>query len=72
ITISLGLQAAINIAVVTGSIPTKGLPLPFISTGGSSILLSMLAIGILLNIAKQSGKTDVSADNVENNRSDGT
>ena len=69
ITISLGLQAAINIAVVTGSIPTKGLPLPFISTGGSSILLSMLAIGILLNIAKQSGKTDVSADNVENNRS---
>jgi len=69
ITISLGLQAAINIAVVTGSIPTKGLPLPFISTGGSSILLSMLAIGILLNIAKQSGNTDVSADNVESNRS---
>jgi cell division protein FtsW len=69
ITISLGLQAAINIAVVTGSIPTKGLPLPFISTGGSSILLSMLAIGILLNIAKQSGKTDASADNVESNRS---
>jgi len=69
ITISLGLQAAINIAVVTGSIPTTGLPLPFISTGGSSILLSMLAIGILLNIAKQSGKTDVSADNIENNRS---
>jgi len=69
ITISLGLQAAINIAVVTGSIPTKGLPLPFISTGGSSILLSMLAIGILLNIAKQSGKTADSADNVESNRS---
>ncbi|MCP4252297.1 MAG: putative lipid II flippase FtsW [Candidatus Scalindua sp.] len=57
ITISLGLQAAINIAVVTGSIPTKGLSLPFISTGGSSILLSMLGIGILLNIAKQSGRT---------------
>ena len=69
ITISLGLQAAINIAVVTGSIPTKGLPLPFISTGGSSILLSMLGIGILLNIAKQSGKTDVLASNIENNRS---
>ena len=69
ITISLALQAAINIAVVTGSIPTKGLPLPFISTGGSSILLSMLGIGILLNIAKQSGKTDVSASTIENNRS---
>ncbi|KHE92776.1 MAG: putative lipid II flippase FtsW [Candidatus Scalindua rubra] len=69
ITISLGLQAAINIAVVTGSIPTKGLPLPFISTGGSSILLSMLGIGILLNIAKQSGKIDVSASNIENHRS---
>lgn len=69
ITISLALQAAVNIAVVTGSIPTKGLPLPFISTGGSSILLSMLGIGILLNIAKQSGRTDVSASNIENNRS---
>jgi cell division protein FtsW len=69
ITISLALQASINIAVVTGSIPTKGLPLPFISTGGSSILLSMLAIGILLNIAKQSEKKDVSAINIENNRS---
>ncbi|MEE8596990.1 MAG: FtsW/RodA/SpoVE family cell cycle protein, partial [bacterium] len=55
--------------VVTGSIPTKGLPLPFISTGGSSILLSMLGIGILLNIAKQSEDADVSASNIENNRS---
>ncbi len=69
ITVLLALQAAVNIAVVTGSIPTKGLPLPFISTGGSSILLSMLGIGILLNIAKQSGRTDVSASNIENNRS---
>jgi cell division protein FtsW len=69
ITISLALQAAINIAVVTGSIPTKGLPLPFISTGGSSILLSMLGIGILLNIAKQSGGTDASASSIEKDRS---
>jgi cell division protein FtsW len=69
ITVSLALQAALNIAVVTGSIPTKGLPLPFISTGGSSILLSMLGIGILLNIAKQSEDADVSASNIENNRS---
>ncbi|GAX62089.1 cell division protein FtsW [Candidatus Scalindua japonica] len=69
ITVSLALQAAINIAVVTGSIPTKGLPLPFISTGGSSILLSMLGIGILLNIAKQSGRSDASASNGGSNRS---
>ncbi len=66
ITVLLALQAAVNIAVVTGSIPTTGLPLPFISTGGSSILLSMLGIGILLNIAKQSERMDVSADNIEN------
>ena len=65
ITASIALQAAINIAVVTGSIPTKGLPLPFISTGGSSILLSLLGVGILLNIARQSKNTDVSACNAE-------
>jgi len=70
ITISLALQAALNIAVVTGSIPTKGLPLPFISTGGSSILLSMLGIGILLNIARQSKKADASSSYMmENKRS---
>ena len=68
ITASIALQAAINVAVVTGSIPTKGLPLPFISTGGSSILLSLLGVGILLNIARQSENSDVSACNVEDNR----
>ena len=67
ITASIALQAAVNIAVVTGSIPTKGLPLPFISTGGSSILLSLLGVGILLNIAKQSENADDSACHVENN-----
>ncbi len=68
ITVSIALQAAINIAVVTGSIPTKGLPLPFISTGGSSILLSLLGIGILLNIAKQSENPEASACDIENYR----
>ncbi len=68
ITVSIALQAAINIAVVTGSIPTKGLPLPFISTGGSSILLTLLGIGILLNIAKQSGNSDASGCSVEDYR----
>ena len=49
------LQAAINIAVVTGSMPTKGLALPFISFGGSSLLISMAMVGVLVNIARQSG-----------------
>ena len=45
-------QAFINIAVVTGSLPTTGIPLPFLSYGGSSFISSMLAVGILLNISR--------------------
>jgi len=40
--------------VVTVVLPTKGLPLPFVSAGGTSMLLSSAAVGVLLNIAKQS------------------
>ena len=54
ITIMFGLQAIINIAVVSGNAPTKGIPLPFISSGGSSLLFSMIGIGILINVARQS------------------
>ncbi|GJQ57294.1 MAG: stage V sporulation protein E [Candidatus Scalindua sp.] len=54
ITLAIALQSAMNIAVVTGAIPTTGIPLPFISTGGSSLFLSLLGMGILLSIAKQS------------------
>lgn len=53
ITVMFGLQAIINIAVVSGIVPTKGIPLPFISSGGSSLLFSMIGIGILVNIARQ-------------------
>ncbi|MGR3178971.1 MAG: putative lipid II flippase FtsW [Candidatus Anammoxibacter sp.] len=56
ITLMIGLQAAINIAVVSGSVPTKGIPLPFISAGGSSLVIFMLSIGILINIGKQGRK----------------
>ncbi len=54
ITLMFGLQAIINIAVVSGALPTKGIPLPFVSAGGSSLLFSMMGIGILINIARLS------------------
>jgi len=46
-------QALINVAVVTVSMPTTGVPLPFISSGGSSLVINMMAMGILLNITRQ-------------------
>ena len=53
ITSVIAVQAIINIAVVTGSMPVTGVPLPFISYGGSSLLFNMMAIGVLLNISRQ-------------------
>lgn len=52
ITSMIGFQAIINIAVVTNTIPNTGQPLPFISYGGTSLLFTMAAMGILLNISK--------------------
>ena len=48
------LQAAMNVAVVTAAIPTKGIPLPFVSAGGSSVLLTLAGVGMLVNIANAS------------------
>jgi cell division protein FtsW len=48
-------QAFFNISVVLGILPTKGIPLPFISYGGSSILMTLIAVGILLNISQHAG-----------------
>jgi cell division protein FtsW len=47
------IQAAVNIGVVTVVLPTKGIPLPLISAGGTSMLLTAAAMGILLNILHQ-------------------
>ncbi len=52
ITAVIGIQTVINIAVVTSSMPATGLPLPFISAGGSSLAFFMASIGVLLNISK--------------------
>ncbi|MDM8312469.1 MULTISPECIES: stage V sporulation protein E [Clostridium] len=52
ITSIIAVQAIINIAVVTGSMPVTGVPLPFISYGGTSLVITMTAMGILLNISK--------------------
>lgn len=50
----VALEAIINIGVVAGVLPTKGLPLPFISYGGSALLFHLGAVGVLMNIAKSS------------------
>jgi cell division protein FtsW len=49
-------QALFNISVVISIVPAKGIPLPFISYGGTSVFMTMLAVGILLNISQNSGK----------------
>jgi cell division protein FtsW len=53
ITLLISFQAAINIGVVTSALPNKGLPLPFISYGGSNLLAMLTCVGILLSIARQ-------------------
>ncbi len=52
ITLLVGLQALVNAAVVTGLVPTKGLTLPFVSYGGSSLVVSFVGVGMLLSISR--------------------
>ena len=52
VTTLIAFSAVVNIGVSIGSLPTKGLPLPFISYGGSSLIFHMVAIGLLLNVSK--------------------
>jgi cell division protein FtsW len=53
ITSMVALQAFINISVVLGMMPTKGIPLPLVSYGGSSLFVTLACVGVLLNITKQ-------------------
>jgi len=53
ITAMIGIQAFFNISVVLGLLPTKGIPLPFISYGGSSLIVTLASVGVLLNITQQ-------------------
>ena len=57
LTFLIGLQAFINIGVVTSALPNKGLPLPFISRGGSNLFLMLVCVGMLLSIARRVGET---------------
>ena len=52
ITVLIAIQTLVNLGVVMGLLPTKGLPLPFISFGGSALLVTMLSTGVLLNISQ--------------------
>jgi len=59
IVLTIALQAASNIGVVTVVLPTKGIPLPFVSAGGTSMLLCSAAVGVLLNISRQTARANV-------------
>jgi cell division protein FtsW len=56
ITVMVTSQALINLGVVLGMMPTKGIPLPFMSYGGSSLFVMLLGTGVLLNISQQNGE----------------
>ena len=52
LTMMIAFQAFFNISVVLGLLPTKGIPLPFVSAGGSSLLINLVGMGVLLNVSQ--------------------
>jgi cell division protein FtsW len=67
LTVSLAVYVGMNISVVTGIIPTTGLPLPFLSYGGSALVVNLGVIGVLLNIASQT-KTGIRTGSAPSSR----
>jgi cell division protein FtsW len=59
LTAMVAIQAFFNMSVVLGLLPTKGIPLPFVSFGGSSLLISMVGMGILLNVSQHGSSSHV-------------
>ena len=52
VTCVLGTQALVNVAATTAVVPSTGVPLPFVSYGGSSLLMSLIGVGLLLNVSR--------------------
>ena len=61
----IGIQCLVNVAVVTGSMPVTGVPLPFISYGGTSLIVNLIAIGVLLNISRRVSADKIRAERIE-------
>ena len=57
LTTMIGVQAFVNMSVVLGLLPTKGITLPFVSAGGSSLIVSLAGMGVLLNISQRASAT---------------
>jgi cell division protein FtsW len=57
LTAMIAVQAFVNMSVVLGLLPTKGIPLPFVSAGGSSLIVSLAGMGVLLNISQRASAT---------------
>jgi cell division protein FtsW len=58
LTVMIAFQAFLNISVVTGIAPTKGIPLPFVSAGGSSLLINLIGMAILLNVSQHASSSN--------------
>ena len=59
LTAMIGGQAVVNMSVVLSLVPTKGIPLPLVSNGGSSMLVNLIGMGVLLNVSQHASSSQV-------------